>query len=109
MWTQPRPRGFGGGESGTPGRVGRRRTAHRGLLLEVDADTAARGVLERLLEHYILGIVVGAVALKTVNEEQSGYSERASLSAGAERKANTYGQFECHLWLTRALAASSCP
>ena len=55
--------------------------AHRGLLLdEVDADTAACGVLERPL-----GLVVEAVALKTVNEEQSGYSERASLSAGADR------------------------
>jgi len=39
---------------------------HRGLLLELDADTAARGVSERLL-----GLVGEAVAPKTVNEEQS--------------------------------------
>ena len=40
---------------------------HRGRLLEVDADTAARGVLERLL-----GLVVEVVVLETVNEDQSG-------------------------------------
>ena len=49
---------------------------HRGRLLELDADTAARGVLERLL-----GLVAEVVPIKPVNEEQSGYSERASLSA----------------------------
>ena len=42
-------------------------TVHRGRLLEVDADTAARGVLERLL-----GLVVEVVVLETVNEDQSG-------------------------------------
>ena len=42
-------------------------TVHRGRLLEVDADTAARGVLERLL-----GLVGEAVDLETVNEDQSG-------------------------------------
>ena len=42
-------------------------TVHRGRLLEVDADTAARGVLERLL-----GLVGEAVVVETVNEDQSG-------------------------------------
>ena len=42
-------------------------TVHRGRLLEVDADTAARGVLERLL-----GLVGEVVVLETVNEDQSG-------------------------------------
>ena len=43
-------------------------TVHRGrLLAEVDADTAARGVLERLL-----GLVGEAVVVETVNEDQSG-------------------------------------
>ena len=60
-----------------PGRVGRRGAAHRGLLLEFDVDTAARGVFERLL-----GLVAQAGPPQTVNEEQSGCSERASLSAG---------------------------
>ena len=40
---------------------------HRGRLLEVDAGTAARGVLERLL-----GLVGEVVVLETVNEDQSG-------------------------------------
>ena len=39
---------------------------HRGLLLELDADTAARGVSERLL-----GLVHEVVQPKTVNEEAS--------------------------------------
>ena len=55
-------------ESGTPGRVGRRRGAPRGLLLEFDAETAAHGVSERLLG--LVGEVV--VVLDTVNEEQIG-------------------------------------
>jgi len=59
---------------------------HRGLLLEVDADTASRGVLDRLL-----GLVDAVLVLETVNEEQSGYGERASLSAGADTKANALG------------------
>ena len=53
-------------------------------MLEVDAGTAARGVLERLL-----GLVGEAIVPKTVNEEQREYSKRASLSAGADTKANT--------------------
>ena len=48
---------------------------HRGLLLEgpleLDADAAARGVSERLL-----GPVGENVGLETVNEEQSGCSEK---------------------------------
>ena len=59
---------------------------HRGLLLEFDADTAARGVLEGLL-----GLVGDAVALETVNEEQSGYSEREACLSGCQR-ALTQGQ-----------------
>ena len=59
----------------------------RRLPLVVDADTAARGVLERLL-----GLVVEVnVALETVNEEQSRSSERASLSTGADTNANATG------------------
>ena len=46
--------------------------AHRGLLLEVEADAAARGVSERLL----LGPVGEKVEPETVNEEQSGCSEK---------------------------------
>ena len=42
-------------------------TVHRGRLLELDADTAARGVLERLL-----GLVGEAVVVEPVNEDQSG-------------------------------------
>ena len=45
--------------------------AHRGLLLVVEADAAARGVSERLL-----GPVGENVVLETVNEEQSGCSEK---------------------------------
>ena len=65
-------------------------TMHLGLLLEgpleFDADAAARGVSERLL-----GLVGEVVAPKTVNEEQIGYGERASMSAGADTKANWGG------------------
>ena len=39
----------------------------------------------------LLGLVCEVVVLDTVNEEQSGYGERASLSAGADTKANTMG------------------
>ena len=46
-------------------------------LLEVDAGTTARGVLERLLGvlERQLGLVGEVVVLETVNEEQSGYRE----------------------------------
>ena len=50
------------------------------LLLEVDADTAARGILERLL-----GLVSEVVVVETVNiEKQSGYivREQACQRAG---------------------------
>ena len=57
-----------------------------GLLLQVDADTAARGVSERLL-----GLVGEVVEPNTVNEEQSGYGERAILSAGADKSEHTRG------------------
>ena len=60
-----------------------RRGPARGLLLEIvafDADTAARGVSERLL-----GLAGETVEPNTVNEEQSGYCERASLSAYGQR------------------------
>ena len=61
---------------------------HRGLLLEgpleFDVDAAARGVSERLP-----GLVGEVVVVETVNEEQIGYGERASMSAGADMKANT--------------------
>ena len=49
-------------------------------LLEADVNTAARGVFEHLF-----GLVGEVVAPKTVNEEQSGYCERASLSAYGQR------------------------
>ena len=55
-------------------------------MLEVDADTAARGVLERLL-----GLVGEVVVLETMNEEQSGYTERASLSAALTQKRTLLG------------------
>ena len=48
-----------------------------GGLLDADADGAARGVFDRLF-----GLVGEVVVLETVNEEQSGYGERASLSTG---------------------------
>ena len=54
--------------------------------LELDADAAARGVSERLL-----GLVGEVVVLETVHEEQSGCSEKASLSAGADKQASTWG------------------
>jgi hypothetical protein len=63
------------GASGTPGR-----TVASRLLLEVDADTAARGILERLL-----GLVSEVVVVETVNiEKQSGYTvrEQACQRAG---------------------------
>ena len=67
---------------------------HRGHLLqegplEFDADAAARGVSERLLG--LVGEVV-LVEAKTVNEEQIGYGEKASMSAGADTKANALGR-----------------
>ena len=74
------------GEQGTPGASGGR-VAHHGRLLEADADAAARGVFDRLF-----GVAGEAVHLETVHEEQSGYGERASLSTGADKKANTRGQ-----------------
>ena len=55
-----------------------------GGLLDADADGAARGVFDRLF-----GLVGEAVVLEAVNEEQSGYGERARLSTGADTKANT--------------------
>ena len=58
--------------------------AHCGGLLDADADGAARGVFYRLF-----GLVMEAVGPETVNEEQSGYGERASLSTGIDTKANT--------------------
>ena len=58
--------------------------AHCGGLLDADADGADRGVFDRLF-----GLVGEVVDLETVNEEQSGYGERASLSTGADTKANT--------------------
>ena len=60
--------------------------AHCGGLLDADADGAARGVFDRLF-----GLVGEFVLLETVNEEQSGYGERASLSTGIDRKANASG------------------
>lgn len=68
-------RAVGDGDAGETARLASRArqgasdggTVHRGRLLEVDADTAARGVLERLL-----GLVGEVVVLETVNEDQSG-------------------------------------
>ena len=60
--------------------------AHRGGLLDADADGAAHGVFDCLF-----GLVGEVVAQETVNEEQSGYGERASLSTGADTQANTPG------------------
>ena len=54
------------GESGAPG-VSGGGVAHRGRLLESDADAAARGVFDSLF-----GLVGEAVVPQTVSEEQSG-------------------------------------
>eukprot|EP00964_Phaeocystis_antarctica_P055020 scaffold32350_cov60-Phaeocystis_antarctica.AAC.5 len=70
--------------NGRARRAGRRRGAPRRLALDADADGAARGVFDRLF-----GLVGEAVVVEPVNEEQSGYGERASLSTGADTKANT--------------------
>ena len=58
--------------------------AHCGGLLDADADGAARGVFDRLF-----GLVGEAVVLEAVNEEQSGYGERASLAL--TRKQTLFG------------------
>ena len=58
--------------------------AHRGHLLECDADAAARGVFDGLLAH-----ISEAVGIQAVSEEQSGYGERAGMSMGIDRNANT--------------------
>ena len=61
--------------------------ARRGGLLDADADAAARGVFDRLF-----GLVgEAAVVPETVNEEQSGYGERASLSTGADTTSEMLG------------------
>ena len=60
--------------------------AHCGGLLDADADGTARGVLDRLF-----GLVGEAVVLEAVNEEQSGYGERARLSMGADTKRTLCG------------------
>ena len=73
------------GESGAPGASGGG-VAHRGGLLDADADGAAHGVFDCLF-----GLVGEVVVQETVNEEQSGYGERASLSTGADTKSNTWG------------------
>ena len=84
LGTQARPRGWR--VAGAPGRVGRRSRQDGGracvpllglmldqfIIAELDADTAARGVLERLL-----GLLGEEAVLDTVDEEQSGYGERA--------------------------------
>ena len=73
-------------ESGAPGASGGG-VALCGGLLDADADGAARGVFDRLF-----GLVgEAAVVPETVNEEQSGYGERASSSTGADTKVNTSG------------------
>ena len=86
---------------------------HLGLLLEgpleFDADAAARGVSERLL-----GLVGEVVAPKTVNEEQIGYGERASMSAGADTKANRCSGAAAHssCWIcvsSRTAASAEAP
>ena len=61
-------------------------TVHRGRLLEVDADTAARGVLERLF-----GLFGEIVVLETVNGDQSGIDtvRAQACQRGADAKANT--------------------
>ena len=71
------------GESGAPGASGGG-VAHRGGLLDADADGAAHGVFDCLF-----GLVGEVVVPETVNEEQSGYGERASLSTGIDTKSNT--------------------
>ena len=58
--------------------------AHCGGLLDADADGADRGVFDRLF-----GLVGEAVVLEAVNEEQSGYGERASLAL--TRKQTLFG------------------
>ena len=70
------------GESGAPASGGG--VAHRGHLLECDADAAARGVSDGLLVH-----ISEAIFNQAVSEEQSGYGERAGVSMGADRKTNT--------------------
>ena len=59
--------------------------AHCGGLLDADVDGAARGVFDHLF-----GIVGEAVVLETVNEEQSGYGERACQRALTRKR--TLGQ-----------------
>ena len=54
-----------------------RQGAPRPLLLEVDADTAARGVLERLL-----GLVGEIVEPDTASEGQDGTGERVGFVNG---------------------------
>ena len=70
------------GESGAPASGGG--VAHRGHLLECDADAAARGVSDGLLVH-----ISEAIFNQAVSEEQSGYGERAGVSMGADTRANT--------------------
>ena len=65
---------------GTPGGG----VAHRGHLLECDADAAARGVFDGLLAH-----ISEAVGSQAVSEEQSGYGERAGMSMGIDMKVNS--------------------
>ena len=68
------------GESGAPASAGGG-VAHRGHLLECDADAAARGVSDGLLVH-----ISEAIFNQAVSEEQSGYGERAGVSMGIDTK-----------------------
>ena len=86
MGTQARPRGWRVGHATGASDGG---TVHRGRLLEVDADTAARGVLERLL-----GLFGENVVLETENGDQSGIDtvRAQACQRGADAKANTIGR-----------------
>ena len=62
--------------------------AHRDRLLAAGVDAAARGVFERLF-----GLVAEVIVTETVKRgtEREWIGERASVSRGADTKANTTG------------------
>ena len=93
------------GESGAPASGGG--VAHRGHLLECDADAAARGVSDGLLVH-----ISEAIFNQAVSEEQSGYGERAGVSMGIDTKANTWAAAHSKLVICvslRTAASAAAP
>ena len=95
--SRPKPGGWEGwtscmGESGARcvGMSGGN-MAHRGRLLEEDADAATRGVFDGPF-----GLVFEHVELQAVTERpQKGTGQRAGVSMGADTNANSLGR-----WLT---------